>query len=439
MACQIRSEIAMLSELLAAAVSQISLSSVLGTILIFTAALLTILVSIRFQERQHSFSPPKGFVRLGLSGRSHLHDEYDPAYGKEKEAGLNSDGTPNWKVKALTIFPIKSCATIELDEADICPTGLVWDREFSFAEYLTPETKPDASEEEKKPVWRFRTQRTPGYENLALVRPELWFPKGKVSSTPDQKNGAVMIVYYPHIFKGSAAPLLQWMQSVHLLPKERSFAVPLDPPGEHEFASKDVVIWKDTPTWFDYGKYVPSDLAGFVGAESPFSLFRSDPERYRQVFRCAPRKEELGYQSVVGFQDAYPLHLLNLASNQDVGEKVKYALPVFSARRFRANFITSGPGPYDEDDWKRIRIGGLEYYCACHTVRCKLPNVDPDTAVRDRFEPDRALKKFRRIDDGDPTNACLGLQLVPVQQLGKIRVGDELEVLERGEHLYIKQ
>ena len=70
----------------------------------------------------------------------------------------------------------------------------------------------------------------------------------------------------------------------------------------------------------------------------------------------------------------------------------------------------------------------------------QLPNVDPDTALRHPSEPDKTLKAFRCIDPGDHHNACLGMQLVPAKnERFRIRVGDRVEVLERGKHLYLKQ
>ena len=430
----------MLSQIIVSVISVVSPEILLKLLYTFIALTTYALISIHLDEAKHNVSPPGGYKKLGRTGRSNLADEHGSG-SQGLEPGVGNDGTPNWRVKTLYVFPVKSCAGVEVDEADICSTGLVWDREFSFAELVAPETKPDAPEEEKKPSWRFRTQRTPGYENLALVTIELWFPPDRIRASPSGNTGGVMIIRYPHVYRGQFKSIQTFLQQTYLIPKYRSFSIPLDPPKPEEFPSKDVIIWRDTPKWFDYSRYVPSDFPTFVGVTSnPFALFRADPSRYREVMRCAPRKEELGYQPVVGFQDAYPLHLMNLASVRDVAEKVKHQLPVFSARRFRANIITSGPKAYDEDDWKQIMIGeNQEYYCACHTVRCKLPNIDPDTAVRDKFEPDRTLKKFRRIDAGDPKNACLGLQVIPAAQQGKIRVGDEIRVLERGEHLYIPQ
>ena len=200
------------------------------------------------------------------------------------------------------------------------------------------------------------------------------------------------------------------------------------------------MIWKNTPRWFNYGRHVPDDFRTYMGVKNPFSLFRADPTSFREVHRNAPTKVDLGYQPSIGFSDAYPVHLLNLASVRDIAAKVKDDIPRFSARRFRSNILISGPGPYDEDDWKRVRVGGEEFYCACHTVRCRLPNVDPDSSFRHPVEPDKTLKSFRCIDDGDPHNACLGLMLVPVKERGvTVQVGQAVEVLERGEHHYIKQ
>jgi uncharacterized protein YcbX len=64
--------------------------------------------------------------------------------------------------------------------------------------------------------------------------------------------------------------------------------------------------------------------------------------------------------------------------------------------------------------------------------------VDPASGERHEAEPDRTLKAYRRIDDGDRTNACLGMQLVPAMEEFRVCVGDEVVVLERGEHRYIK-
>ncbi|EXJ90212.1 hypothetical protein A1O1_03311 [Capronia coronata CBS 617.96] len=377
----------------------------------------------------------RGYKRLTLQGASNMTDEYHERY--TRPPGTPSDS--QWKVKALFVHPIKSCAPVELDGADVDSAGFTWDRKFAFAELVKPQTRLDASEEEKKPRWTFRTQRQPGFEKLVRVRPEIWLPDTAAAKS-GHSDGGFMVVKYPRSPSGPFAGLIKLLVWVGIMSQEKSFQVPLVPPNNHKYPSEQVTIWRDSPKWLNYGVHVPNDFRAYIGVTNPLTLFRVDPKSYREVHRCAPRKEELGYQSVVGFADAYPVHLLNIASVRDVAERVKKDIPRFSARRFRANIVVSGPSAYDEDDWKKIKIGNHVFFCACHTVRCRLPNVDPDTAERHAVEPDRTLKSFRCIDDGDPRNACLGLQLVPAESdVFQIQAGDEIQVMERGEHHYIKQ
>jgi len=75
-----------------------------------------------------------------------------------------------------------------------------------------------------------------------------------------------------------------------------------------------------------------------------------------------------------------------------------------------------------------------------------MPNVDQDTGVRHGVEPDSTLRKYRDVDAGAPKKGCLGMQLCPLFEKGRtssleawVYEGMELEVLERGEHFYVKQ
>lgn len=52
---------------------------------------------------------------------------------------------------------------------------------------------------------------------------------------------------------------------------------------------------------------VPSDFAQSFGAKYPIALFRLPPSHFREVFRCAPRKAEIGHQPVTAFADAVSL------------------------------------------------------------------------------------------------------------------------------------
>lgn len=411
------------------------------------------LLYIALSERLQAENAPKGCKRLGLPpGRSNLADEFDPKYSHGvPPSQLDETGQPGWRIKALVAYPIKSCSGIEFDVANVVPTGLEYDRQFCFAEFVTPKNvRPEASEEEKAPRWEFKTMRDGRFSRLALVKPEIWVPDPMAPSyDPDLeevKSKGVLVIKYPRVAKGIWSLPLKLGMALGLCAREASFCVPLHPPPDQldKYPCLPVKLWKDFPISYDYAIHIPQSLRDFLSPDPsspPLTLFRVNPAHHRQIFRCAPRKSELGFQPVTGFADAYPLHMLNMASVRDVARRCADAIPRLSVRRFRANIIIQGPEAYAEDSWKRIRVGGrrnqlqlqngkagsvlpdekqrqgdeegIEIHTVCRTVRCRLPNVDPDTGIRHPSEPDKTLKSFRRIDAGDPTNACLGMQLVP--------------------------
>ncbi|KAL2012527.1 hypothetical protein VTN00DRAFT_52 [Thermoascus crustaceus] len=431
------------------------------------------LLYITLSEKLQAEDTPKGCRRLGLPpGRSNLSDEFDPKYTHGvPPSQVDEAGQPPWRIKALVAYPIKSCAGIEFDVADVVPTGMEYDRQFCFAELLAPRNVRADASEERMPRWEFKTMRDGRFSRLALIRSEIWVPDPDVSGydpgLEEVKSNGVLVIRYPRVTKGIWSLPLKIAMAIGLSPRETSFRVPLHPPADQisKYASLPVKLWKDFPLSYDYGIHIPQSLRDFLSPDPsspPLTLFRVNPAHHRQIFRCAPRKSELGFQPVTGFADAYPLHLLNLTSVRDVARRCADAIPRLSVRQFRANIVVQGPGAYEEDAWKKIRVGGkthncnkcilqdekqgqkqqqdegIEIHTVCRTVRCRLPNVDPDTGIRHPSEPDKTLKSFRRIDRGDPTNACLGMQLVPAVERFTLRVGDPISVLETGEHFYIK-
>lgn len=323
------------------------------------------------RRRRFSAQVPPGCQKLGLEGRSNCTDEFATKYS------LGTDNSDQWRVKALYVHPIKSCAAIELQEGDVEAEGFKYDRKFAFAEFTKPVgVKQDASEEDKKEQWIFRTLRQPGYEKLTLVKSEIWVPKsGKQDSTLNmrrvEQEGA-LIIRYPNVPTGALASLDRLALKWGLLPKEKTFKVPLNPSKDHKYPVEKITVWKDSPHWLNMGEHIPADFKEWLGVTNPLTLFRADPEHYREVHRNAPRKDELGFQPAIGFQDSYPLHILNLASVHDVSKKIGETIRDLTVRRFRPNVLVEGPPAYDEDNWKYIRIGVNEFYCACHTVRCRV-------------------------------------------------------------------
>ncbi|KAI9839274.1 MAG: hypothetical protein M1819_003269 [Sarea resinae] len=411
------------------------------SLLCFTPIFVLVYVEVSSRRRQQS--APRGCRKLGLRIRSNISDEYDSKYEEGVEQGQIADGTERWRVKSLWIYPVKSCKGVELNRGEVVSTGMRYDRQFSFAELKKPTTTGDSQKpEEQEEHWAFVTQRQ--LPLLARVKTQIWVPDpdspGYSTKSLDVQSGGVIIMTFPYKqpgwrgqLAGLAAPLIG--------EPEMSIKVPFDPTPEmisrRGYTNEKMTIWKDAPYALNMGSHLPPELSSFLGVKRPFTLFKVD--NHREVYRCAPRKEQLGYQPITGFADAYPLHILNLASVREVEKRILSEPLRLTIERFRANIIITGPAAYTEETWKKILIGPYIYHVACRTARCMLPNVDPATGIKHASQPNKVLRSFRIVDDGAPNLACLGMQMVPGAEKSTIRVGDAIKVLETGEHFYIKQ
>ena len=385
----------------------------------------------------------RGCKRLGHAANGDLCLDGEQADVHRAQSHEKPD---RWRIKALVIYPIKSCFPVMLQHANVISTGLRYDRQFSFAE-LVPVSEADR-EKPKFPKdyegryhWKFITQRE--YSLLTKVKTELWIPD-EASPTystkePNIANGGCLVISFPDPANESLSV---------------SFHVPFDPCKARikrmKYPEETMKIWVEYPRALNVTSEIPpaalSKLKQFLSSQRSktienLALFRVDSNRekkqLREVYRCAPKKEDIGYQPVVGFADAYPLHLINLGSIHDLATHMDPKPPQLNPLRFRANLYVEGPEAFAEDDWKLIRIGTSEYHVSCRTARCNLPNVDPDTGVRDRNQPRRAMDQYRKVDEGCPMVPCLGMQVTPMQPEGEIKVGDDIEVLKTGEHFYL--
>lgn len=126
----------------------------------------------------------------------------------------------------------------------------------------------------------------------------------------------------------------------------------------------------------------------------------------------------------VSFADGYPLLLIGQGSLDDLNLRSD-ALHQMS--QFRTNLVVRGTRPFEEDGWKRIRIGEVEFRVAKPCSRCIMTTVEPGS---DRFnalkEPLATLTRYRRGEDGE---VYFGQNLVALNE-GWIEAGSEIEVLE---------
>jgi hypothetical protein len=288
----------------------ISFQTVLITTLVALFPLI-VLIGLGIIATPKPLPPPAGCKRLGLQGPSNFSDQYSKKYAK------GSEEKP-WSVKALFIYPLKSCAPIELEKTNIVKTGLKYDRQFTLAQQVTSLPSMDGKVTSE---WHFMTQRK--FPRLAKVETEIWVPD---PSTPNYKEDGewaqsegCLVVRFPfspdtdftregllNYGKIWAAKLQKRAEPV------LEFRVPFNPSHERGkskgYRTEEVKIWKDSPVALNMTSEVDREiwekLRYTLGAANPIALFRIDTNAYREVHKCAPKKEDVGFETVIGMQDS---------------------------------------------------------------------------------------------------------------------------------------
>ena len=126
----------------------------------------------------------------------------------------------------------------------------------------------------------------------------------------------------------------------------------------------------------------------------------------------------------VSFADGYPLLLTGTASLDQLNQWLTAAghQPV-PMNRFRPNVVVSGFEPWDEDRWRRIRIGEVPFRVAKPCGRCVVTTTDQVTGERGS-QPLAMLAARRRFGK----NLVFGQNLIP-DSPGRIRVGDPIGII----------
>lgn len=240
------------------------------------------------------------------------------------------------RIARLFVYPVKSCAGVELTEALLTETGLDLDRAWMVVDQ----------------EGEFVSQRE--LPRMALVRTQL-------------KHQEVVL----------RAP---GMLALHL-------AV------DSVEAPAKVRVWDDeVPAW-DMGQTAAQWFSDFLGKK--LRLVRFDPDHRR----LSNLQWTGGVEAPNQFSDGYPLLVASEASLEGLNQRLAEAGhgPV-GIERFRSNIVLSGLEAHDEDRLEVLRIAAGEPVvlrpvkpCA----RCPIPNIDPATAETNPAVGD-ALQAYRR-------------------------------------------
>ncbi len=191
--------------------------------------------------------------------------------------------------------------------------------------------------------------------------------------------------------------------------------------GRESF-ERTVEIWQSPRLRaVDAGDEVARWLSKLLGEE--FRLVRTGPNFVRPV--KAPHDAE---GERIAFTDAFPFLVIGESSLADLNRRLVQAneSPV-PMNRFRPNLVVRDSVAFEEDTWRRFRIGEVNFRKGGACARCIVTTTDQSTGDRGP-EPLRTLAHYRR----DPLNATqvnFGQNFLHEIKTGLLRVGDPVQVL----------
>lgn len=273
--------------------------------------------------------------------------------------------TESARLQSLHVYPVKSCAGIALDSAELGARGLRYDRHWMVI---------DGS-------GRFLTQRT--HPRLALV----------------------------HTLLTSEALMLT-------APGAPGLTLPLDTAAGWQ-PSRTVRIWDDEVAAVDCGTVAAAWISEVLGSGAaivrPAPAMRREPGARWRGDLPAP----------VDFPDAYPLLVCNAASLDDLQRRMPEGQQL-SMARFRPNLVISGPPAYAEDETLEISGDGWSLRLVKPCTRCSTTAVDPLTGLPGA-NPLPVLRGYRF--DRELRGVTFGQNAVIVTGVGaRLRVGEQLRL-----------
>jgi len=243
------------------------------------------------------------------------------------------------RIERLFVYPVKSCAGVEVRQALLTETGFDLDRAWMVVD--------------EQGV--FVTQRE--LPRMALVKPTI-------------RHSDIVL----------RAP---GMLALHLQ---------IDTVEE----PVRVKLWDEEVAAYDMGDTAAQWFTDFLGAR--LRLVRFDPEQRR----LSSLKWTGGAEAANQFSDGYPVFVTSTASLDLLNEKLVAAgRSAVEMERFRPNIVLSGLQAHDEDRLDVMAIategGEVRLKPVKPCARCPIPNVDPVTAEVDPIVTD-TLQGYRRND-----------------------------------------
>ena len=165
-----------------------------------------------------------------------------------------------------------------------------------------------------------------------------------------------------------------------------------------------IVVSREANEWFSQALQMPCKLVYM-----PDNSIRPVDERYAKN------------SEIVSFADAYPFLLIGQASLDDLNQRLQAPVPM---NRFRPNLVVTTDIPFQEDQWKSIRIGETIFHVVKPCARCVLTTIDQQTGIAGK-EPLKTLSGYRNANN----KVLFGQNLLWDGGNSQINQGDRVEIL----------
>jgi uncharacterized protein len=235
-------------------------------------------------------------------------------------------------IQSLFVYPVKSCAGVQVNEAILTETGLEFDRAWMLVD-------------EKG---EFVTQRE--LPRMCLIQPTL--------------------KHYEMVLRAPG------MLALHIA---------LDKVEQPCRAS----VWGQDCAAYDMGDVAAQWFTDFLAQELPkgnsamkLRMVRFDPEHQRASNKTWTK----GIEALNQFSDGYPMLVLSHTAVDGLNTRLAaHGHATVTVQRFRPNIVLAGIEAHDEDQITTMRIttaeGHVELALVKPCPRCPIPNVNPVTGV----------------------------------------------------------
>jgi len=274
-------------------------------------------------------------------------------------------------IAQLFIYPIKSCAGIEVTQAQLTATGLSMDREWMIVDQ----------------DGMFLTQRQVAH--MVWIKPAL-------SSTALTLSA----------------------------PGFESVSIPLTLPS----APKQVTVWRDTLLGDDQGDAVAQWLDAYLAVPGKhYRLIRFS----KQARRLSALDWTKGVEAVNKFSDGFAVQVVTQSALDELNTRlIEQGHEAVSMSRFRPNIVLDRLEAHTEDHLGELTIHTTQGSAQLHMVkpcpRCAIPDINPETAisspeVNDTLRPYRTLARVNGA-------ICFGMNGIVHAGVGQtLAVGQQAE------------